>query len=85
MFQNGLLGYYGQFTALSYVAGLRQGAHHYLAAGIGSYGYEPEVEYTFGIPRSIHGGRAAMNIPIVNIYGHDGDGSEEARQGNYVL
>lgn len=87
LFHAGLLGYYGQYTAMSYIAGLKQGGHHYLAGGLGSYGYEPEVEYYFGTPREIFGGGAAMNIPIVNIYGFDGDGTAAAKQSklNYVL
>src|SRR5690606_8933734 len=69
LFHAGLLGYFGQYTALSYVAGLKQGGYHYLAAGVGSFGYEPTVDYLFGIPRSIQGGGAVMNIPIVNNFG----------------
>src|SRR5690606_8013578 len=46
-----------------------------------------QVTYTFGIPKDIHGGGAVMNIPIVNIFGFDGDGSASAKQSrlNYVL
>jgi len=64
MFHAGLLGYYGQLTAFGYIAGQQQGGHHYLAAGNGSFGYEPEVSYFFGIPRSVSGGGAVMNIPM---------------------
>src|SRR5690606_35271857 len=87
LFHAGLLGYFGQYTALSYVAGLKQGGYHYLAAGVGSFGYEPTVDYLFGIPRSIQGGGAVMNIPIVNNFGYDGDGSDAAQQAklNYIL
>lgn len=87
LFHAGLLGYYGQFTALSYVAGIKQSAHHYLAAGIGTFGYEPSVVYTFGVPKSIYDGGVVMNIPVVNVHGYDGDGSTEAKQSrlNYVL
>jgi hypothetical protein len=48
-----------------------QQAYHQLAAGVGSYGYEPRVDSVFGIPRSINPGNLVMNVPIVNIVGQD--------------
>ena len=74
VFQAGMLGYYAQYIGLSYVSGLRQGGHNYLAGGIGTFGYEPHVNYSFGIPRTIDRGGLVMNVPIINIFGQDGGG-----------
>lgn len=72
LFQSGISGYYSQYISGAFVSGLRQGGHHYLAGGVGSYGYEPQVDYTFGVPKDIHGGGIVLNVPIVNVIGHDG-------------
>lgn len=87
LFYAGLLGYYGQYTALTRLLGLPQGGHGYLAAGLGSYGYEPQVQYLFGMPVDIHGGGAAMNIPIVNAFGFDQNDDEIGRVArlNYIF
>ncbi len=45
MFYAGTLGYYAQYSALAHVMGIQQKAHHYLAAGYGTMGYEPNVDY----------------------------------------
>jgi hypothetical protein len=74
LFYAGTLGYYAQYLALSHIAGLNQRAHHYLAAGIGSIGYEPNVSYLFGQPRSIEAGGVSLDIPILRVVGaSDGD------------
>lgn len=67
LFASGLLSYYGQYSVMGYLSGLRNGAHHQLAAGLGSFGYEPKIDYFFGVPRRINPGSAVMNIPIVNV------------------
>lgn len=75
MFHGGLLGYYAQYSALGFLYGLVEGGHHGLAAGVGSFGYEPEVDSFFGVPRRLLGGGATMNIPIVNVVSKDRPGS----------
>ncbi|MGD8570261.1 MAG: hypothetical protein PVJ39_19395, partial [Gammaproteobacteria bacterium] len=35
--------------------------------GYGTFGYEPSVEYFFGVPRMLHTGGVAMDIPILRI------------------
>lgn len=77
MFDVGLSGYYSQYTNISEAIGLGQGGHHYLAAGIGSFGFEPTVKYVFGVPQSIQGGGVVMNVPIVNVIGFDGTNAAE--------
>jgi hypothetical protein len=79
LFYAGLLGYYAQLIGISHVLGLQQHGHYNLAAGIGTYGYEPNVSYFFGIPRAITAGGAAMNIPIVHIAGQGDNDSVKKR------
>jgi hypothetical protein len=83
MFQAGVLGYYAQYIALSYIAGLQQGAFHTLGAGLGSLGYEPKVDYFFGFPRAIEAGGVALNIPIINISGTKTPDPEQKK--NFLL
>jgi hypothetical protein len=83
MFHAGTLGYYAQYTALSYLAGLQQQGYHYLAGGLGSFGYEPNVDYFFGVPRAIEAGGVVLNIPIISAHSVDG-GDTEAKK-NFVL
>ncbi len=67
MFHAGGLGYYAQLTALSHIMGLQVGAHQTLAAGTGTFGYEPNVSYFFGFPRAITAGGVVFDIPIINL------------------
>jgi hypothetical protein len=67
----GLLSYYAQYAIAGEKLGKHYSAYHSIAAGIGSFGYEPSVKYVFGIPTRIYGGAAVMNMPIVNIVGAD--------------
>jgi len=83
MFYAGSLGYYAQLLGLSHIAGLAQGGHYTLAAGKGTIGYEPKVNYFFGFPISIASGGVALDIPI-NIVAAVDDGDLEKRK-NYVL
>jgi hypothetical protein len=72
LFQSGVLSYYAQYAASGYIAGLQQSAHHMLAAGLGSFGYEPNVATFFGVPTSVSSGGINLNIPIVNVVAYDG-------------
>jgi hypothetical protein len=83
LFYAGTLGYYAQYLALSHITGLNVGAHHYLAAGIGSVGYEPTVRYLFGLPRAIEPGGVYFDIPMLQVIGAS-DGNAE-KQKNYTL
>jgi len=86
LFYAGTLGYYAQYTALSKLMGQQQKAQHYLAAGYGTFGYEPNVDTVFGIPRAITTGGAAMNIPMINIIGTDSPANTAAEdKKNYAL
>ena len=50
VFYEGTLGYYVQLNLLAHLMGIKTKAQHYLAAGYGTFGYEPNVSYFFGIP-----------------------------------
>jgi hypothetical protein len=71
LFQSELLGYFSAYTGVGYVLGVKQAGYHNLAAGVGNFGYEPNVDSVFGIPRSVSACGAVMNIPVVNIVGSD--------------
>jgi hypothetical protein len=73
LFQSGILSYFAQYAAGAYLAGLGQGGHHSLAAGLGSLGYEVNVDMTFGIPRSVSSGGIVLNIPIVSAVRQDSE------------
>jgi transglutaminase-like putative cysteine protease len=79
-FYSGLLSYYSQYTSLGFFSALQNGGHHQLAAGLGSFGYEPKPDYLFGVPRRVRPGGAAMNIPIVNIVGANGEDAGARRR-----
>jgi hypothetical protein len=72
------LGYYAQLTALSHLMGLQADAHYTLAAGIGTFGYEPKVSYFFGFPKSIQPGGIALDMPMVVVTAsNDGDAAKK--------
>ncbi len=78
LFHAGGLGYYAKLTALSQLMGLQADAHYTLAAGIGTFGYEPKVSYFFGFPRSIQPGGIALDIPLIQVTAsNDGDAAKK--------
>ena len=80
MFQAGVLGYFAEYAALSHVIALQQRAGQSLAIGYGSFGYEPNVTYFFGVPRSIEAGGAVMNIRYGNfVTTHTNDHDQEVQ------
>ncbi len=83
MFYSGSLGYYAQLLSLSNILGLQQSAHYQLAAGNGTIGYEPKVNYFFGFPRAIETGVVVFDIPIVTIQGMN-DGVKE-KQKEFII
>lgn len=79
MFHAGSLGYYGQYLALSHIAGIQQQGHHYLAAGYGTIGYEPKVSYFFGVPKAIKPGGVSFDIPMIYV-SEVGDGDAQKKK-----
>ncbi len=77
MFHVGTLGYFGQYIALSHVAGQPQKARHQLPYGYGTFGYEPNVQRFFGIPKAITPGGVAVNVRLGwVVHSLDGDSTK---------
>jgi hypothetical protein len=83
LFYVGSLGYYAKLLVLGNLAGLAQGAHEILRAGYGTIGYEPKVNYFFGIPRAIQAGGVSFDIPYITTCAVN-DGNMENRK-QYLL
>jgi transglutaminase-like putative cysteine protease len=79
LFHAGGLGYYAQYLALSHLMGLQAKAHHTLAAGTGTFGYEPNVDYLFGFPRAIKSGGVVFDIPLVRINAVDDGNTDQLK------
>lgn len=83
LFQAGMLSYYAEYIGNAYVDGLLSGGHEYLAGGIGSFGFEPKVDYTFGVPKDIRGSAIVFNLPIINVLG--ADSADQNKLTNFAL
>lgn len=82
IFQVGSLAYYGQMLTLTRISGVQNQSNFHLAAGIGTVGYEPAVNYFFGFPRSISHGGVAFDIPYIQVSAHVNSDQEKLRQFN---
>jgi hypothetical protein len=80
LFHAGGLSYYAQLIALSHIMGLQTGGHQTLAAGTGTFGYEPNVNYLFGFPKSIKPGGVVFDIPLVKINATDDGNADQLKQ-----
>jgi hypothetical protein len=78
MFYTGLQTYFSQLVTFSSLSGSQQGARINLLPSAGTYGYEPKVNYFFGMPISISGGSIVMDLDHVRsqINTLDGDRSK---------
>ncbi len=78
MFHAGGISYYSQLLALSRIMGLQSEGHTTLTVGMGTIGYEPDVDSFFGIPRAIKTGGISFDIPFINASANsDGDTSKQ--------
>lgn len=68
-YRGALLDYYGLYQLNSEILIEKQGGYFAMAAGLGTFGYEPEVDTFFGVPRTLRPGSSVFNVPIVNIVG----------------
>ncbi len=82
LFYVGELGYYTQLSAINDYLGLQNSANSLLIAGIGTFGYEPNVSTIFGIPRAIQAGGIAMDVPMTHISGIKNGNVDELKQFN---
>ena len=73
MFHAGTLLYFNRLLNLNEFIAKSNQTNYYLSAGYGIYGYEPKVNYIFGLPTEIRDGSVSLDIPInvvtANIYG----------------
>lgn len=51
LFYAGTLGYFAEYNALAHISNLQSKTYSSLMPSYGTYGYEPNVSYFFGIPR----------------------------------
>jgi len=58
----GGLGYFGQYLNLSNILSVQQKGSTKLEFGYGSYGYEPNLNTFFGVPRAIESGGIGVNM-----------------------
>jgi len=86
MFYAGTLGYFAEYIGFGYVNALQQGNHFNLAPSSGTYGYEPEVDYLFGIPTAIRTGGVAMDLDrIIKVASTDGKSAQERTSFNLQM
>ena len=78
LFHAGGLGYYTQLVTLSHMIGLQAQGQYTLAAGTGTFGYEPKVDYFFGVPRALTPGGVTLDIPLITIQAvNDGNANDQ--------
>ena len=78
LFSAGGLSYFEQSIAHSEYLALQNRGAQRLETGFGSFGYEPNVDSFFGIPRAIETGGIALNMLFVHAT-QSHDGSNEGR------
>jgi len=66
-----------------HITGLQQDGHYQLAAGNGTFGYEPNVNYLFGFPRAIETGGVVFDILVTTVQAMN-DGDQE-KQKQFVM
>ena len=80
MMYAGTLSYFAQLQAQSEIAGLSAKAVTRLVASNGVFGYEPQVNYLFGVARSISQGGIVLDIPMNSVtQSLDGNQDNSAR------
>ena len=69
IFYTGSMGYFTQYIALSHIAAISQQNTHNLSMGYGSFGFEPNVSYLFGVPATIEAGGIVVDVRIGRFIG----------------
>ena len=80
MFYTGTLSYFAQFIGSTQITALQANEQFYLHAGYGTFGYEPNVAYFFGIPRDLQAGGVTLDIPTLLVTANNAGNSEQERQ-----
>jgi len=76
---SGGMAYFAQYQGLSYLVALQGKGVHKFENGYGSYGYEPNQNVFFGVPRGIDAGGAAFNVRVGRMV-QSYDGNKEIRK-----
>lgn len=72
VFYAGSLGYFAEYNALNKLMVRQQRAHHLLLPSLGTYGYEPMVQYIAGIPTAVEPGGVVMDMDrVAHVIGTD--------------
>ncbi len=82
MFYAGALGYAAEYGALAHLAALQQRASHTTAFIYGSFGYEPLVNYFFGVPRAIEPGGVSVDVRFARYIGTHTNDPEQKKNLN---
>jgi len=69
MFYAGSMGYFAQYISLGHITAISRRNTHNLSIGYGSFGYEPNVNYLFGVPTAIETGGVAVDVRIGRFIG----------------
>lgn len=84
IFHTGTLGYFSQYLAYGEALGQQRGVHHILMPSVGTYGYVPRVSYFFGMPLSVSGGAAVMDLVGIRFAAIDNN-NDATKAKNYVI
>lgn len=81
VFWGGMLEFYGKQLVVGDLLGLGAGSGRAtLLSGIGTFGYRPETQFFFGLPRSIDLGTVVMDVPHLLYAAEASDGDPAARR-----
>ncbi len=64
MFHTGTLGYFAQLIGFNQIAAQQASTQYNLSAGYGTFGYQPRVDYLFGLATGIRPGGVTLDIPL---------------------
>jgi hypothetical protein len=80
LFFAGGLGYWASYDAIAGIFAHQRNFNHKLEFAYGSFGYEPEQNVFFGIPRGISAGEIGVNMLVASTVGaQDGSLSDESQ------
>lgn len=79
MFYAGSLGYFAELITIGRTISEGAIVNHSLAAGYGTFGYVPRVDYIFGFPIGIRPGVVSLDIPM-NIVSASSNGDKEKQK-----
>lgn len=82
LFYTGVLGYFAQFNALSHISNLQSQSYSGLLPSFGTYGYEPQVSYFFGLPHAVEMGGVLMDLDSISFTTASSNGDKKKNFNN---